>query len=205
MIVCPRIPRLRRAAFAAWSQRVGSKARDFFCRGSRAGCAGDTPAATVRSKKTEDSWVLANVERSPRQLLGALSTQSDCACGDSFWHRRQESLPFSLARTALNVPRLDDRSPTRDENSTSPMIKSAVSSFPLHINVHGNSRVASRVPRQLRFTFHHPLFRAYGRGGGVGRGLGVGTGLGVDVGVGVAVAVAVGVGVGVGLAQPGGT
>ena len=40
-----------------------------------------------------------------------------------------------LARTALKVPSFDGRSPTRGENSASPVIKSAVSNFPLHVNV----------------------------------------------------------------------
>src|SRR5437660_8910211 len=39
------------------------------------------------------------------------------------------------ARTALNVPCFDGLSPTRGENSTSPVIRSAVSNFPLNTNV----------------------------------------------------------------------
>ena len=42
---------------------------------------------------------------------------------------------YSFARIALNVPCFDGRSPTDGENSTSPLIKSGVSNFPLHINI----------------------------------------------------------------------
>src|SRR5439155_11509926 len=38
-------------------------------------------------------------------------------------------------RMALNVPCFDGPSPTEGENSTSPVIRSGVSNFPLHINV----------------------------------------------------------------------
>src|SRR5437660_12799054 len=40
-----------------------------------------------------------------------------------------------LARTALNVPCFDGLSPTSGENSTSPVIRSAFSNFPLKTNV----------------------------------------------------------------------
>src|SRR6266566_5294237 len=40
-----------------------------------------------------------------------------------------------LARTALNVPCFDGRSPTSGENSTSPVIRSGVSNFPLNTSV----------------------------------------------------------------------
>ena len=39
------------------------------------------------------------------------------------------------ARTALNVPCFEGRSPTSGANSTSPLIESGVSNFPLNINV----------------------------------------------------------------------
>src|SRR5437667_4525349 len=39
------------------------------------------------------------------------------------------------ARTALNVPCFDGLSPTSGENSTSPVIRSAASNFPLNTNV----------------------------------------------------------------------
>ena len=42
---------------------------------------------------------------------------------------------YFFSRTALNVPSFDGPSPTSGENSTSPVIKSAVSNFPLHVNV----------------------------------------------------------------------
>src|SRR5438105_15792462 len=42
-----------------------------------------------------DSWVRAKVERSPRRLLSALSTERDCACGDWFWYRLEEK-PIDL-------------------------------------------------------------------------------------------------------------
>jgi hypothetical protein len=45
------------------------------------------------------------------------------------------SLPYWLARTALNVPCFEGPSPTSGEKSTSPVIKSGVSSLPLHVNV----------------------------------------------------------------------
>src|SRR5438445_4552051 len=62
------------------------------------------------------------------------------------WHRSSIALPATAAgsakfqtyvplRTALNVPCLDGRSPTDGENSTSPEIKSAVSNFPLQVNI----------------------------------------------------------------------
>ena len=41
-------------------------------------------------------------------------------------------------RTALNVPCFDGRSPTDGENSTSPEITSALSNFPLQVNVPGS-------------------------------------------------------------------
>ena len=42
---------------------------------------------------------------------------------------------YFFSRTALNVPSFDGPSPTSGENSASPVIKSAVSNFPLHVNV----------------------------------------------------------------------
>src|SRR6476469_5204415 len=45
---------------------------------------------------------------------------------------------YCFSRTALNVPCFDGRSPTDGENSTSPVIKSGVSNFPLHVNVPGS-------------------------------------------------------------------
>src|SRR5215470_15833318 len=48
------------------------------------------------------------------------------------------SAPSTLSAyslTALNVPCFDGRSPTSGENSASPVIKSAVSNFPLQVNV----------------------------------------------------------------------
>src|SRR6266576_2082793 len=44
-------------------------------------------------------------------------------------HRSPDHWPAPPARTALNVPCLDGLSPTSGENSTSPVIKSAVSNF----------------------------------------------------------------------------
>src|SRR5215472_14676098 len=44
-------------------------------------------------------------------------------------------LHYSLVRTALNVPCFVGLSPTSGEKSTSPVIKSGVSNFPLHVNV----------------------------------------------------------------------
>jgi hypothetical protein len=44
----------------------------------------------------------------------------------------------SPARTALNVPLFEGLSPTRGENSTSPVIKLSVSNFPLNTNVENN-------------------------------------------------------------------
>jgi hypothetical protein len=77
-----------------------------------------------------------------------------CACGDWFWHRLQEKRIPSLkmervvlnapvfyplpARTALNVPCFEGRSPRRGENSTSPLIEPSVSNFPLNSNVPGS-------------------------------------------------------------------
>ena len=42
---------------------------------------------------------------------------------------------YSLIRTALNVPCFVGLSPTSGEKSASPVIKSGVSNFPLHVNV----------------------------------------------------------------------
>ena len=42
---------------------------------------------------------------------------------------------YFAARTALNVPCFEGRSPTSDENSASPLIESAVSNLPVHDNV----------------------------------------------------------------------
>ena len=47
------------------------------------------------SPRPADSWVRAKVERSPRRLLSALSTERDCACGDWFWYRLEEK-PIDL-------------------------------------------------------------------------------------------------------------
>jgi hypothetical protein len=44
----------------------------------------------------------------------------------------------SPARTALNVPCFEGRSPRRGENSTSPLIEPSVSNFPLNTNVPGS-------------------------------------------------------------------
>jgi len=44
-------------------------------------------------------------------------------------------LIYPLARTALNVPCLEGLSPTSGENSTSPVIRSDVSNFPLNTKV----------------------------------------------------------------------
>ena len=46
-----------------------------------------------------------------------------------------EGSRYFFSRTALNLPCFDGPSPTRGENSASPVIKSAVSNFPLHVNV----------------------------------------------------------------------
>ena len=54
--------------------------------------------------------------------------RSDVSCSPRF------SI-YWLARTALNVPCFEGRSPTSGEKSTSPVIKSGVSNFPLHVNV----------------------------------------------------------------------
>src|SRR5712692_2597087 len=51
------------------------------------------------------------------------------------WRAGQISETYGPLRTALNVPCFDGRSPTDGENSTSPEIKSAVSNFPLQVNV----------------------------------------------------------------------
>jgi len=51
-------------------------------------------------------------------------------------HPRNPRLPaYSRARAALNVPCFEGRSPTSGANSTSPLIESGVSNFPLNINV----------------------------------------------------------------------
>jgi hypothetical protein len=42
--------------------------------------------------------------------------------------------PYSFSRTALNVPCFEGPSPTVGEKSTSPVIKSGVSNFPLSVN-----------------------------------------------------------------------
>jgi hypothetical protein len=42
---------------------------------------------------------------------------------------------YSFSRTALNVPCFVSPSPTSGEKSTSPVIKSGVSNFPLHVNI----------------------------------------------------------------------
>src|SRR5262245_8159223 len=42
---------------------------------------------------------------------------------------------YSFTRTALNVPGFEGCSPTSGEKSASPVIRSAVSNFPLHVNV----------------------------------------------------------------------
>jgi hypothetical protein len=44
----------------------------------------------------------------------------------------------SPARTALNVPCFEGRSPRREENPTSPLIEPSVSNFPLNSNVPGS-------------------------------------------------------------------
>ena len=49
--------------------------------------------------------------------------------------RKMGSSRYFFSRTALNVPSFDGPSPTSGENSASPVIKSAVSNFPLHVNV----------------------------------------------------------------------
>jgi hypothetical protein len=49
--------------------------------------------------------------------------------------RAEFSKTYVPLRTALKVPCFDGRSPTDGENSTSPEIKSAVSNFPLQVNV----------------------------------------------------------------------
>ena len=48
---------------------------------------------------------------------------------------RRLPLRYSLVRTALNVPCFVGLSPTSGEKLTSPVIKSGVSNFPLHVNV----------------------------------------------------------------------
>src|SRR6266496_2567134 len=57
------------------------------------------------------------------------------ACLSLFVSIRANSWFSPYPRTALNVPCFEGLSPTRGENSTSPVIKSAVSNFPLHSNV----------------------------------------------------------------------
>ena len=51
------------------------------------------------------------------------------------WVTSSGSSRYFFSRTALNVPSFDGPSPTSGENSASPVIKSAVSNFPLHVNV----------------------------------------------------------------------
>src|SRR5262249_23744834 len=48
---------------------------------------------------------------------------------------RQSAFQLPFARVALNVPCFEGLSPTSGENSTSPVIKSGVSNFPLHTKV----------------------------------------------------------------------
>src|SRR6266487_5892055 len=57
------------------------------------------------------------------------------ACLSLFVSIRANSWFSPYPRTALNVPCFEGLSPTRGENSTSPVIRSAVSNFPLKTNV----------------------------------------------------------------------
>jgi hypothetical protein len=58
-----------------------------------------------------------------------------CRAGAASVHSQDGSSRYFFSRTALNVPSFDGPSPTSGENSASPVIKSAVSNFPLHVNV----------------------------------------------------------------------
>ena len=90
-------------------------------------------------------------EKRHRIPQGATVTQAretrlvqNCAHGEGKVRSAGSAIPPILitdhdpplrARTALNVPYFDGRSPTSGENSASPVIKSAVSNFPLQVNV----------------------------------------------------------------------
>jgi hypothetical protein len=67
-------------------------------------------------------------------LLFRLCRHGCCAGADSV-HSQDWSSRYFFSRTALKVPSFDGLSPTRGENSTSPVIKSGVSSFPLNVKV----------------------------------------------------------------------
>jgi hypothetical protein len=58
-----------------------------------------------------------------------------CCAGAASVHSQDGGSRYFFSRTALNVPSFDGPSPTSGENSASPVIKSAVSNFPLHVNV----------------------------------------------------------------------
>src|SRR5438552_7874822 len=94
-----------------------------------------TALLTILRKLSECARVRAPpFEVAPR--LGAM--RGRIAIPKRFPRRRAGSAKFQTyvpLRTALNVPCFDGRSPTDGENSTSPEIKSAVSNFPLHINI----------------------------------------------------------------------
>ena len=94
-----------------------------------------TALFTVLRKLSECARVLAPLfEVAPRlkRCEDASHVQSAFLQAGSAARNFQIYVPL---RTALNVPCFDGRSPTDGENSTSPEIKSAVSNFPLHINV----------------------------------------------------------------------
>ena len=90
-------------------------------------------AVTILRKLSECARVLAPLFEAANDARMHLSLRIASRRGG------QACAKFSKAyvplRIALNVPCLDGRSPTDGENSTSPVIKSAVSNFPLQINV----------------------------------------------------------------------
>jgi hypothetical protein len=88
----------------------------------------DNSVFTVLPKLSRCAHVLAQTFGVTRRLK-AVPTRI------ARFNRARNLLTYFVLRTALNVPCFDGRSPTDGENSASPEIKSAVSNFPLQINV----------------------------------------------------------------------
>src|SRR5215831_17293857 len=69
---------------------------------------------------------------------GAVTQRTACPPPAALRLSKSGASAYCFSRTALKVPCFDGRSPTDGENSTSPVIKSGVSNFPLHVNVPGS-------------------------------------------------------------------
>ena len=105
----------------------------------------ESSAVTILRKLSECARVLAPLLKCNRCKRCEDASQLRIASRHDGQAARNFLKLMSRLRTALNVPCFDGRSPTSGENSTSPVIKSAVSNFPLQ---HQCPRVAPDVAEQ---------------------------------------------------------